>query len=103
VLKSPEASALYGIDAANGAIIITTKRGKPGTSGLTYSNRFRVENVRAKPQLQRTFGPTSIAGGALGSFQYFGAPYDAGTKFYDNVDGFFRTGVTPPMRGAAAR
>ncbi|CAN5910463.1 SusC/RagA family TonB-linked outer membrane protein [soil metagenome] len=94
VLKGPEASALYGIDAANGAIIITTKRGKPGTSGLTYSNRFRVENVRAKPQLQRTFGPTSVAGGALGSFQYFGAPYDAGTKFYDNVDGFFRTGVT---------
>ena len=30
VLKGPEASALYGIDAANGAIVITTKRGKAG-------------------------------------------------------------------------
>ena len=26
VLKGPEAAALYGIDAANGAIVITTKR-----------------------------------------------------------------------------
>ena len=30
VLKGPEASALYGIDAANGAIVITTKRGHAG-------------------------------------------------------------------------
>lgn len=30
VLKGPSASALYGSDAANGVIVITTKRGKPG-------------------------------------------------------------------------
>src|SRR5205823_8991895 len=30
VLKGPEAAALYGIDAANGAIVITTKRGRAG-------------------------------------------------------------------------
>ena len=106
VLKGPEAAALYGIDAANGAIIISTKRGKAGTGGLTYSNSFRVENVRAKPELQRTFGPTSIAGGALGSFQYFGGPYAAGSTFYDNIDGFFRTGMTQKhnldFSGAAA-
>jgi TonB-linked SusC/RagA family outer membrane protein len=94
VLKGPEAAALYGIDAANGAIIITTKRGKAGTSGVTYSNSFRVEQVSAKPQMQQTFGPTSITGANLGSFQYFGAPYAAGTPFFNNIDGFFRTGVT---------
>ena len=94
VLKGPEAAALYGIDAANGAIIITTKRGVPGSSGVTYSNSFSVQQVSAKPQLQKVFGPTTIAGANLGSFQYFGAPYAAGTTFYDNIDGFFRTGVT---------
>ncbi|MEP6733416.1 MAG: SusC/RagA family TonB-linked outer membrane protein [bacterium] len=94
VLKGPEAAALYGIDAANGAIIITTKRGKPGTSGLTYSNSFRLENVRAQPELQRTFGPTTFAGTTLGSFSYFGSPYASGTTFYDNINGFFRTGAT---------
>ena len=49
VLKGPEASALYGIDAANGAIVITTKRGKAGTGGFEYSNRFRVDQTRAQP------------------------------------------------------
>jgi TonB-linked SusC/RagA family outer membrane protein len=95
VLKGPEAAALYGIDAANGAIIITTKRGRAGAGGLEYSNSFRFENVRAKPDLQRTYGPSAFsAAGSLTEFRYFGAPYAAGTTFYDNVDGFFRTGVT---------
>jgi len=91
VLKGPEAAALYGIDAANGAIVIATKRGKVG-GGLQYSNSFRIESTRAKPVLQQVYGPTSFAGGALGSFQYFGSPYPAGTVFYDNIGGFFRRG-----------
>jgi len=91
VLKGPEAAALYGIDAANGAIVITTKRGKAG-GGLQYSNSFRVETTRARPDLQRVYGPTSFAGDNLGSFQYFGAPYAPGTVFFDNVDGFLRSG-----------
>ncbi|MEO5588996.1 MAG: TonB-dependent receptor plug domain-containing protein, partial [Gemmatimonadaceae bacterium] len=94
VLKGPEASALYGIDAANGAIVITTKRGKVGTGGVEYSNSFRVENTRTRPELQRVYGPTSIDGGTLGSFSYFGDPYAPGTQFYDNIDGFFQTALT---------
>ncbi len=93
VLKGPEAAALYGIDAASGAIVITTKRGRPG-GGWQYSNSFRIERTRAKPELQRVYGPTTIAGITLGSFQYFGAPYPTGTTFYDNIDGFLRTGFT---------
>src|SRR4029078_308206 len=34
VLKGPAASALCGIDAPNGAIVITTKRGKAGKNGF---------------------------------------------------------------------
>ena len=93
VLKGPEAAALYGIDAASGAIVITTKRGKVG-GGLQYSNSFRIESTRAKPELQRVYGPTLATGSSgLTSFAYFGAPYPAGTVFYDNIDGFFRTGT----------
>lgn len=94
VLKGPEAAALYGIDAANGAIVITTKRGRAGTGGLEYSATFRMENTREAPSTQRTYGPSTIAGGLLGSFLYFGAPYPSGTTFYDNVDGFFQTAFT---------
>jgi TonB-linked SusC/RagA family outer membrane protein len=97
VLKGPEASALYGIDAANGAIVITTKRGRAGVSGFEYSNSFRVEKTRDQPETQRIYQPSGVlttAGGTTGgSFVYFGAPYPAGTTFYDNVDGFFRTGM----------
>lgn len=94
VLKGPEAAALYGIDAANGAIVITTKRGQPG-GGFTYSNSFRLETTRAKPDIQRVFGPSTInADSTIASFNYFGAPYPAGTVFYDNISGFLRTGAT---------
>lgn len=94
VLKGPEASALYGIDAANGAIVITTKRGRPGTNLIEYNNSFRIEKTSTRPDLQNTYGPTSIAGNTLGSFSYFGSPYPAGTQFYDNVAGFFKTALT---------
>src|SRR5256714_8920423 len=96
VLKGPEAAALYGIDAANGAIVITTKRGRAG-GGFQYSNSFRLESTRAKPELQRIWGPSGVLispFAATNSFAYFGAPYPAGTKFYDNIDGFLRTGKT---------
>ena len=93
VLKGPEASALYGIDAANGAIVITTKRGQAG-GGFEYSNNLRIDRTGARPKLQQTYGPTTLVGTSLGSFAYFGAPYAPGTVFYDNVDGFFRTALT---------
>src|SRR5687768_584727 len=93
VLKGPEASALYGIDAANGAIVITTKRGQAG-GGFEYSNNLRIDRASGQPQLQRVYGPTTVVGTSLGSFAYFGAPYAPGTVFYDNVDGFFRTAMT---------
>ena len=93
VLKGPEASALYGIDAANGAIVITTKRGKPG-GGFDYSNSFRMDKLAGRPTLQRTFGPSTVTGNTIGSFFYFGAPYAEGTTFYDNIDGFFQTAFT---------
>jgi TonB-linked SusC/RagA family outer membrane protein len=95
VLKGPEAAALYGIDAANGAIVITTKRGRAGMGGLEYSNDFQINNTRARPELQRTFGPTSFTvEGQQTSFAYFGNPYPANTQFYDNIDGFFRQAVS---------
>ncbi len=93
VLKGPEAAALYGIDAANGAIVIKTKRGRLG-GGVTYSSTMRIERTGANYQLQRVYGPTSVTGGTLSSFQYFGGPYAPGTQFYNNVDGFLRTGLS---------
>ncbi|MBV9879477.1 MAG: SusC/RagA family TonB-linked outer membrane protein [Gemmatirosa sp.] len=91
VLKGPEAAALYGIDASNGAIVITTKRGRAGTQQLQYSNRFSLSQVRSEPEIQRTYGPQVALGST--SFLYFGAPYADTTKFYDNIANFFQTGL----------
>ncbi|MEO7082905.1 MAG: SusC/RagA family TonB-linked outer membrane protein [Gemmatimonadaceae bacterium] len=91
ILKGPEASALYGIDAANGAIVITTKRGHAGTGGFDYSNSFRMEQVRAQPEVQHTYGPSAVGST---SFLYFGAAYPSGTRFYNNIANFFQTGAT---------
>ncbi len=102
VLKGPVAAALYGIDAANGAIVITTKRGKSG-GGFNYDNSFRIESTRARPAIQHVFGPSGVG---TSTFLYFGAPYPDNTIFYDNVQGFFRTAQTQKhnlsFSGAAA-
>ena len=94
VLKGPEASALYGIDAGNGAIVITTKRGKPGTGGFEYSNRFIMSSAGKYPTLQRKYGLTNPLATSTTNFGYFGPAYPAGTQFYDNVPNFFRTSLT---------
>jgi len=94
VLKGPEASALYGIDAANGAVVITTKRGRPGLGGLEYGNSFRVETTTGHPEVQREYGISSVGSAAQRTFLYFGAPYPDTTTFYENIDGFFQTAVT---------
>ncbi|MGO3306941.1 MAG: TonB-dependent receptor plug domain-containing protein, partial [Sphingobacterium sp.] len=41
VLKGAAAAALYGSDASNGAIIITTKKGRAGKGRVSYSNFFK--------------------------------------------------------------
>ena len=48
VLKDASATAIYGTRAANGVIIVTTKRAKPGQTRLTYSGYGGVEKVSKK-------------------------------------------------------
>ncbi len=45
VLKDAAATAIYGNRAANGVIMVTTKRGSKGRSQISYSNYFGFEKV----------------------------------------------------------
>ncbi|MBX0332658.1 SusC/RagA family TonB-linked outer membrane protein [Pontibacter sp. HSC-14F20] len=96
ILKGPEASALYGIDAASGAIVITTKRGVAGTSQIDYSNSFRIDRITKFPEIQQVYdrGSGGVSDGTESIVSYFGAPFPEGTQFYDNVDNFFQTAFT---------
>lgn len=60
ILKGPAAAALYGNRAANGAILITTKKGNANKKGLTVDiNSSTVINKGfvAFPRIQSKFGP----------------------------------------------
>ncbi|MEO1515439.1 MAG: TonB-dependent receptor [Bacteroidota bacterium] len=54
VLKDASAAAIYGARAANGVIIVTTKRGKEGRTSLTYDGYFGVQSARKRLDLLNT-------------------------------------------------
>ncbi|HEX2607650.1 MAG TPA: SusC/RagA family TonB-linked outer membrane protein [Flavisolibacter sp.] len=93
VLKGPEATALYGSQASSGAIVITTKRAVPGRVSVTYDNAFRIQEVTRFAKLNNDYSP-GLGGVAGNSLNYFGPAYAAGTKDYDNLHHFFRTGFS---------
>ncbi len=96
ILKGPEASALYGIEAASGAVVITTKRGQAGKARIDYSNSFRIDHIVEYPEIQQKYGRGSN-GYTVESDEnlyYFGAEYPEGTQFYDNVGNFFQNATT---------
>ena len=93
VLKGAAAAALYGSDASNGAIIITTKKGKVGKGIVKYSNSFSFDQAYRYPEIQ-----TKYDNGMYGNTNYYtsrhwGAEYAPGTVFYDNVKNLFQVGV----------
>ncbi len=92
VLKGPEAAALYGFYGANGAIIITTKKGKAGPGKITYSNNFGFSEVYRFPEIQKEYG-RGIAGISDNRYRrHYGPRYPAGTQLFDNIGQFFETG-----------
>ncbi len=59
VLKGANAAALYGSQASNGALIITTKKGTAGSSQVTFSHTSQFESIAFLPKFQSEFGPGS--------------------------------------------
>lgn len=57
ILKGAGAAALYGSEAANGALIITTKRGSASAKPtITYNNSFQAQQVAYFPKFQNQYG-----------------------------------------------
>ncbi len=63
ILKGPAATVLYGSRAANGAIMISTKRGQVGTPTITYSSAFGVNQVNKLPPMQSQYSQGSPSQG----------------------------------------
>ncbi|GGK66602.1 SusC/RagA family TonB-linked outer membrane protein [Rufibacter glacialis] len=56
VLKGPAAAALYGARASNGAVIITTKRGRGEDVEITVTSSYNLQEVYGLPQYQNEYG-----------------------------------------------
>jgi TonB-linked SusC/RagA family outer membrane protein len=82
VLKGPNAAALYGSRAANGAIIITTKDGRASRRGqvdVTFNSTLMATDILLLPDMQNDYGQ-----GQFGTFDYVdgrgGGIYDGGDE-----------------------
>ncbi|WP_282038095.1 SusC/RagA family TonB-linked outer membrane protein [Saccharicrinis aurantiacus] len=84
ILKGASAAALYGSSAANGVVVITTKKGKSGKPVVNFSSNLTFDKAIETPDFQNSYGVSE--GG-----RSWGSAINGG---HDNVDEFFQTGYT---------
>lgn len=60
ILKGASAAALYGSQAANGVIMVTTKKGKEGVSDVTLTSSTTFETPLVLPEIQTSYGQGSL-------------------------------------------
>ena len=118
VLKGANAAVLYGSKAANGVVMITTKKGREGKLDVNFSSNVTFDNPLLTPKIQNTYGAAVDQNGFLSRLNWGGKITDRadadlvvdaplGSDFVekshkvylrnranDDVKDFFRTGVT---------
>jgi TonB-linked SusC/RagA family outer membrane protein len=87
VLQGASAAALYGSQAANGVILISTKKGKKGVSNIVFSSSVNFESASDLPKLQTKYGRTDPA-----QNDSWGAIVTNGSDRH--LKEFYNTGVT---------
>ncbi|MFC3417511.1 SusC/RagA family TonB-linked outer membrane protein [Algoriphagus hitonicola] len=100
VLKDAAAAAIYGAQAANGVVIITTKKGTKGTTKTRLSvqegtvqplelydmmNANQLATIKRDAYINAGLNPASAA-------STYGNPEDPNLQSYDWVDALYRTG-----------
>jgi TonB-linked SusC/RagA family outer membrane protein len=116
ILKGSAASAIYGARAANGVILITTKRGHTGPTRISLSSTVNFDNARLVDFLQHDYAQGSLARTVKGvpapvpdavatcgdtpdcapvaGRTSWGAQLPGGTPTYNHIDELFQTGTT---------
>lgn len=114
ILKGANAAALYGSAAANGVVMITTKKGKEGKLDVNFTSNVTFENPLLTPRLQNAYGAevtsggltldswgAKLPGGGAYTASVNAAPTIGGTRNIhlrnsanDDIANFFRTGLT---------
>lgn len=84
VLTGAAAAALYGSDAANGVVMITTKKGKAGKVAVSVSNNTTFNSPFVMPEFQNTYGSVT------GEYSSWGEKLATPTNY--DPENFFQTG-----------
>ena len=94
VLTGAAAAALYGSQAANGAIMITTKKGESGKLKVSFSSNTEFLAPFVLPKFQNRYG-TGLNGRDSGSGVYsWGAYIPEGARYNYSPKDYFETGHT---------
>lgn len=108
ILKGANAAALYGSAAANGVLMITTKKGKEGRISINVSSSATFDRPLLTPKIQNVYGATvdptaetlsvdswgkKLSDLTADELNYSGAKL-RNTASNDDVNDFFRTGAT---------
>ncbi|KIO77045.1 hypothetical protein TH53_11575 [Pedobacter lusitanus] len=83
VLNGAAGATLYGSEASNGVLLITTKKGKDGKPLIRFSNTTTLEKVSFFPKLQTRFGAGSTADAQIFSpteNQQYGPAFDGSLR-----------------------
>ena len=87
VLKGASAAALYGSAAANGALLIVTKKGKAGATKIDFNSSTSFDTPTGLPSPQTTYGRTTP-----GADDMWGAKSSGASNAF--IKNFFNTGKT---------
>ena len=93
VLKGAAAAALYGSRAADGVVVITTKKGAAdGNVKVNFSTKYSYATISSAPEIQNTYARGSYdANGMLQTDQVFSSWGEkVKGRTYDNVADFFK-------------
>jgi TonB-linked SusC/RagA family outer membrane protein len=96
VLKGAAAAALYGSRAADGVVIITTKKGAEGVVKVNGTTKISNSWANKLPEVQTQFGNGVYASNGVfnnTSYNSWGQKLTSSDAVYDNVGNFFRNGV----------
>ena len=91
ILKDAASAAIYGAEAGNGVVLITTKSGTKGTSSISYDVKYTVQSLAHKPEIfgAEDYIDYKIMSGITGfetdleTFNYYDNPID--TDWFDAV------------------
>ena len=102
ILKDAASAAIYGAQAGNGVVLVTTKSGKDGQASVTYTSKATLQNFSKRPVMNREefiryksydMGETFKEGAAqvqanLDRFDYSHPYYEGGVIDQDWIDAY---------------